>query len=130
LQQAIGGGWTDRQQLFAHGISEGEMPVAFERRYQLGQKGYQTPRADTVGGTPGDLERLLHRKAILWSARATNLRRRGQGRARQKQDGIFTRVARGCHKFIENNRLLRVRGLLIAGRDLRKQLALGTKAHA
>src|SRR5687768_14410401 len=99
------------------------MAVALQQRHELGQKWHQAPRADTIGGSPGDFKRRLDSRTIARGARSANLGGRRQGWARQEQNGIFSGIARGCDKLIENDRLVRVRGLLVAWCDLRSSLA-------
>src|SRR5215208_2610716 len=120
LQQAIRSRRADCQQLLAYGIGEGEMPVALQRGHKFGQKRHQAPRTNTVGGAPSDFERSLHSGAIVRCPWSANLGGGRQGRARQEQDSIFACVAGGGDKLIKNDRLVRMRGLLIAWCDLRE----------
>ena len=120
LEQPIGGGWAEREELRTDLVREREMPMALQGRHEFGQKGDQAFRTDTVGSSPRSFERGLDSRSIAWRPWPANSRRHGQRRLRQQLNGILAGIASRRNTFIQDDRLLRVSSLLVARGDLRE----------
>src|SRR6266545_5699268 len=120
LEQAIGGGWAEREELRTDLVREREMPMALQGRHEFGQKGDQAFRTDTVGRSPRGFERGLDSRSIAWCPWPANSRRHRQGRLRQQLNGILAGITSRSDEFIKDDRLLRVPSSLVARGDLRE----------
>lgn len=118
-EDAVSGSRTDGEQLGANLGGEDEMTMALKAGDQVGEKGYKTLGADEVGSRPGGDKRILDGRSIGTVSRPREWCR-WRDRLGQETNGILAGIAGGCDEFIEDDRLLGVGGVLIAGSDLCK----------
>jgi hypothetical protein len=127
-QEAIDLRGTDRQEFFLKSFRQwrGAPLVMFE---PFGQRRLEQLAAQLIAGQPNGLEHGQHLGRIVAGFGAGPFgRRRGQRTVQQPQGG-FAMITAGGAKLIEDARLVRTTGPLIAAVNLGKGLAFGGQTH-
>src|SRR5687768_9881017 len=93
LEEPVGGGRAEREELDTNLVGEGEVTMLLEEGDELGEKGHQALGADKVGGSPGDFESSLDGGSISRSAGPPNGGWRRERRVGQQADGVLAGIA-------------------------------------
>ena len=91
--------------------------MALEAGHQLGKERDEALGTDEVGSGPGSDQSVLDGRSVASLPWALD-RRRGKKGLGQEADGVFSGVAGGSDKFIKDQRLVRIGGVLVAGSNL------------